>query len=107
MKRVFICSPFKAQNGGTQALYIDYAKQKTREAIEAGCAPYTPHLYLTRVLDDNDPCARWKGISIGFEFLKTCEEIWVCARYGISTGMEKEINAAHVMGIKIVVKDKA
>ena len=106
MKRVFICSPFKALTPERQALYIEYAKEKTLEAIKQGYAPYTPHLYLTSVLNDNDPYARHKGFQIGYEFMKVCDEIWVCARYDVSNGMRKEVGTAGRLGLKIVIKDK-
>lgn len=87
MKKVYICSPYRAANVDEMHRNIAYAQEITRRAIQAGAAPYTPHLYLPEVLDDDDVAMRKQGMSAGLEFLKDCDEVWVGAKYGISEGM--------------------
>lgn len=47
MRKVYICSPYRAKDGAELDRNIDYAQQLTRQALEAGLAPITPHLYIT------------------------------------------------------------
>ena len=53
MRKVYICSPYRAKDGAELDRNIDYAQQLTRQALEAGLAPITPHLYMTQCMDDN------------------------------------------------------
>ena len=50
MRKVYICSPYRAKDGAELDRNIDYAQQLTRQALEAGLAPITPHLYMTQSL---------------------------------------------------------
>lgn len=47
MKRVYICSPFRAKDSAELDRNIDYAQELTRKALEAGLAPITPHIHNT------------------------------------------------------------
>ena len=55
MRKVYICSPYRAKDGAELDRNIDYAQQLTRQALEAGLAPITPHLYMTQCMDDKQP----------------------------------------------------
>ena len=55
MRKVYICSPYRAKDGAELDRNIDYAQQLTRQALEAGLAPITPHLYMTQCMDDKKP----------------------------------------------------
>ena len=50
MRKVYICSPYRAKDGAELDRNIDYAQQLTRQALEAGLAPITPHLYMTQCM---------------------------------------------------------
>lgn len=41
MRKVYICSPYRAKDGAELDRNIDYAQQLTRQALEAGLAPIT------------------------------------------------------------------
>lgn len=106
MRRVYICSPFRAANEDERRRNIDYAKELTRRAVNDGCAPFTPHLYLPQVLDDTSREERQKGVSAGMAFLDICDEVLVGERYGISVGMKKEICRAKKRGIPVTFSEK-
>ena len=93
---VYICSPYR----GEVERNLAYAKELTRKALEYGYTPITPHLYLTQVLDDENPKERELGLMAGQELLKHCEYILVGSRYGISEGMQQEIMIASEAGLK-------
>ncbi len=61
MRKVYICSPYRAKDGAELDRNIDYAQQLTRQALEAGLAPITPHLYMTQCMDDKKPEERARG----------------------------------------------
>ena len=52
MMKVYICSPYRAKDGAELDRNIEYAQALTRQAIKAGLAPITPHLYMTQCLDE-------------------------------------------------------
>lgn len=66
MKKVYICSPYRAKDGAELDRNIDYAQQLTRQALEAGLAPITPHLYMTQCMDDKKPEERARGMAANF-----------------------------------------
>ena len=69
----------------------------------AGHAPFAPHIFFPRFLDDTAPEQRAAGISGGLAWLTVCEQVWVYKRHGISEGMEQEIHAATTQGKQILV----
>lgn len=106
MKKVYICSPYRAKNNEELTRNIEYAKSLTRQAIKAGFAPITPHLYKSQCLDEDKPEERELGLKAGIELLKTCDYVIAGTRYGISEGMSGEIAAADAAGIEVVNADK-
>ena len=70
-------------------------------AVEAGLAPFAPHLLYTQFLDDSDPAQRELGISMGLRFMQTCDLVWVYTDEGISGGMRAEINYAYKLGKEV------
>lgn len=102
MKKVYICSRYRADDRHTVEENIQRALFACRCAAQIGCAPYAPHLYLPCCLDDNDPTERAVGMKIGQEFLKTCDEVWQWGET-VSEGMAAELALAKELGIPIVV----
>ncbi len=96
--RVFICSRYV----GDVERNVEIALALCRMAVEAGCAPFAPHLIYTRFLDDGDPAQRELGISLGLRFMEVCEEVWVYTGDGISEGMRREIAHARRLGKPVV-----
>ena len=58
------------------------------------CKAFTTHLYLTQVLNDNNPTERRQGLKAGGNILNACDTIIIGARYGVSAGMAAEMDAA-------------
>ena len=93
---VYVCSPYR----GETERNIAYARELTRKVLEYGYTPITPHLYLTQVLDDEDPRERELGLLVGQELLRHCGYILIGSRYGISNGIQQEIMIACEAGVK-------
>lgn len=106
MRTVYICSPYRAKDGAELGRYIEYAQQLTKQAIEAGLAPITPHLYMTQCLNENKPEERAAGMAAGLVLLKKCDFVIAGVKYGISEGMSREIQTADSLGIEVVNADK-
>lgn len=106
MRKVYICSPYRAEDGAQLDRNIDYAQALTKQAIEAGLAPITPHLYMTQCLNEDKPEERAAGMAAGLALLKSCDFVIVGVKYGISEGMSAEIAAADAAGIEVVNADK-
>lgn len=102
MKRVFICSRYRADETHTVEENISRALFACTHAVLKGYAPIAPHLYLPRCLDDNCPDERELGMAAGREFLAVCDEVW---QWGatISAGMAVELAYAAELGIPIRV----
>lgn len=106
MRKVYICSPYRAKDGAELDRNIDYAQALTKQAIEAGLAPITPHLYMTQCLNEDKPEERAAGMAAGLALLKSCDFVIAGVKYGISEGMSAEIAAADAAGIEVVNADK-
>ncbi len=106
MRKVYICSPYRAKDGAQLDRNIDYAQALTKQAIEAGLAPITPHLYMTQCLNEDKPEERAAGMAAGLTLLKSCDFVIVGVKYGISEEMSAEIAAADAAGIEVVNADK-
>ena len=76
MKKVYICSPCR----GDYENNIQRAKEFSRAAVERGCIPIAPHIYLTQFMDDTVPAerelARERGIPVlnGFKAISEIPE---------------------------------
>ncbi|WP_347288545.1 DUF4406 domain-containing protein, partial [uncultured Alistipes sp.] len=106
LRKVYICSPYRAKDGAQLDRNIDYAQALTKQAIEAGLAPITPHLYMTQCLNEDKPEERAAGMAAGLTLLKSCDFVIVGVKYGISEGMSAEIAEADAAGIEVVNADK-
>ena len=106
MRKVYICSLYRAKDGAQLDRNIDYAQALTKQAIEAGLAPITPHLYMTQCLNEDKPEERAAGMAAGLTLLKSCDFVIVGVKYGISEGMSAEIAEADAAGIEVVNADK-
>ena len=73
MKKVYICSPYRAKNSAELDRNIDYAQELTRKALTAG-----------------------------LELLKGCDFVVVGMKYGVSEGMNREIHTAAALGIPVI-----
>lgn len=98
----YICSPYRAKDKKQRKQYDEYAKRLTKMAIDSGIAPITPHMYITRVLDDDNKEDRAAGLAAGISLLYKCDVIIVGDKYGINEGMHGEIQEARWQGIPIV-----
>src|SRR3990167_1221382 len=94
MRRVFISSPYRPIEGYSVQANIDLVKALCKAALDAGYAPFAPHLFYPPMLDDGIEAEREKGITAGISWLGMADELWIWDVDGISTGMEKEINRA-------------
>ena len=98
-QRVFICSRY----AGDIEHNVRVAQALCRMAVEAGLAPFAPHLHFTQFLDDTDPAQREIGISLGLRFMEVCDVVWVYLGEGVSGGMRREIEHARRLAKPIVL----
>lgn len=101
-KLCYICSPYR----GEIERNTEYARELTRIALDCGYTPITPHLYLTQVLNEEDPKQRERGMAAGARLLKHCKYILIGSRYGLSEGMLAEIQIAIEEGITELAQEK-
>ncbi len=97
MKRIFICSPY----AGDVENNVGMARKMCRKAIEAGYAPFAPHLHYPGIVDDSDEKERAAGISCGLRFMDACDEVWAYIGKGRSPGMAQELTYATSTGKRI------
>lgn len=102
MMKVYVCSPYRAGDSAELDRNIEYAQALTRQALKAGLAPITPHLYMTQCLDERKPQERAQGLAAGLELLKGCDFMIVGDKYGISEGMYREIETAKALRIPVI-----
>ena len=73
MMKVYVCSPYRAGDSAELDRNIEYAQALTRQALKAGLAPITPHLYMTQCLDERKPQERAQGLAADLALLKGCD----------------------------------
>ncbi|AFA47912.1 DUF7768 domain-containing protein [Acetobacterium woodii] len=98
-KLVYICSPLKGDLAANMAKAVDYAKS----ASEEGVIPLAPHTIFTQFLNDMIPEERQRGLKLGIDLLKRCDEIWVYENK-LSGGMKNEIVLAYGEGKPVIAK---
>ena len=98
MKRIYVCSRY----AGDTANNVAVAERLCRKLVEAGQAPFAPHLLYPRFLDDRDLSEREIGIACGLTFMQVCDEVWVYSGNGLSGGMRRELDHAIRLGKPVV-----
>lgn len=96
-KLVSIESPF----AGDTERNIIYAQRAMKDSIERGEAPFVSHLLYPQVLDDDHIIEREMGFQISQAWLEWADEIIFYDDYGISPGMQRALDFAFDMEIKI------
>ena len=91
---VYICSPYS----GDVEKNVKKAQAYSRLAVERGCVPLTPHLFLPAFISEETE--RETALAAGLKLLSVCQEIWVCGGT-VSSGMRNEINQAKALGIPL------
>ena len=98
---IFVCSPYR----GDTELNIQNARRYCRLVMEQGGIPFAPHLLFTQFLDEDKAAERRRGLRMGAEMLKLCDELWV---FGAPTeGMRMEMEQAERLGIPVCRLDIA
>lgn len=99
MKKVFICSRYAGDIVKNEAT----AERLCHMAAMQGVAPFAPHLFYTRFLDNKNPQERDLGLISGRAFLEACDELWVYRGDGVSSGMCGDIDYANDLGKPIMI----
>lgn len=95
---LYVCSPYRGEIRRNK----EYARELTKAALNSGFTPVTVHLYITEVLDDNEPQERKRGMAAGQDILKRCRYILIGTKYGFSEGMKEEITLAALKGLAML-----
>ena len=98
VKRIYLCSRY----AGDTATNVAVSERLCRQVIEAGGAPFAPHLLYPRFLDDRNPSEREISIACGLTFMEVCDEVWVYSGDGLSSGMRREVDHAIRLGKTLV-----
>lgn len=97
MNKVYVSSPFRGDEEANAAKAQWYA----RFVADEGYLPIVPHIYFPQFLRDHIPEERNKAMQMNRVLLLECSEVWVFQGYGISSGMQQEIEWVKEAGIKI------
>lgn len=105
-KRVFVCSPYRGSTPEEQEANVARARALLAHAVRLGRAPFAPHLLYPGALNDAIESERNQGIKAGLNFLLTCGELWwLDTPKGVTAGMRKELELAHIAGLSIYQVD--
>ena len=94
---VIIESPYM----GSVQRNIAYAQQCMGDSLKRGEAPFASHLLYTQILDDTIPQQRMMGMQRAFEWYRCADLMAVYTDRGISSGMQKGMEVAEKLQIKI------
>lgn len=102
MKRVFAVSPFRGSTPAERIQNEATARIFCRAIIDAGHAPFAPHLLYPRLGLSEEPADRERGMSAGACWLRVSDEAWVLGKpMTWSEGMRDEIRVALDHNIRI------
>lgn len=101
-KRVYICSPYRANTPTEKAANIQNAIDAAKEILKQGDIPVVPHLYFPNFMNDDDKVERAWAIQTGKLFIDTCDEIWVFSDH-LSEGMKEELEYAARRGMRAIM----
>lgn len=101
MKKIFICSPYR----GDIKANTKKAKNYVLLTVACGYVPIVPHLYFPQFLNDDQTHERMKGILLGTELMKVCDEFWLMG-CDITKGMEFELEKAKENKIPVALYDE-
>lgn len=95
---IFVCSPARGETTARYNRNMKNAAQYSRSIALQGDIPITPHLFFRDFLEERKPDERARGMKMGKELLRFCDEVWVYGADGISEGMKDEIELAEKLG---------
>ena len=98
VKRIYLCSRYAGDTARNEVV----AERLCRQLVDAGQAPFAPHLLYPRFLDDRNPSERELGIACGLAFMSVRDEVWVYTADGFSSGMGRELDHAFRLGKPVV-----
>ena len=87
MRIAFICSKYRNNPTFNTRQAIKFCLRATKKNY----IPICPHLYFTQFLADDNPEQRKLGMKMGKQLMRICDEMWVFEKYGVSEGMEQEV----------------
>ena len=96
LSRVYVCSPYTGDVETNTKNACDYC----RFVIKQGKNPLASHLLYPQFLDDNLALERQRGLELGIDLLRMCDELWWFGSV-ISDGMKAEIEMAQKWGIPV------
>lgn len=95
MEKRYIISRYRAAKEKDVEFNRKVARYFCLKTLYEGKIPIAPHLYFTQFLNDDIEGDRQRGINIGLEVLRCCEEYLVIVIDNeISEGMKREIEEA-------------
>lgn len=101
--RVVIESPCKAQPESTWDDHQQYLRRCLQDSIGKNEAPIASHglFAFPGIFDDADPLDRALCMDAGWAWIPHAEKLCVYTDYGITEGMRRAINIAHLHGIPV------
>lgn len=96
MKRIYIAAPYSAPTATEQRVNVEWAIVAAKELIDAGHAPYCPH--LSHYIDHHFPRDYETWMAVGDAFLQVCDGLLYL---GPSPGADRERDRAIELGIPV------
>ena len=91
---IFVCSPYR----GDTETNVQNARRYCRLVVEQGGIPFAPHLLFTQFLNEDKVAERRRGLWMGMEMPRLCDELWA---FGEPTeGLRMEIAPAGHPGMQ-------
>lgn len=94
----FVSSKYKGDVNENTQKAIEYGKK----AIQMGFIPIIPHLYLPKLLDDNDPDDRKKAQDMCLQLILVCDVFMQCGDMPDNSFMVEELAQALRTDIRII-----
>ena len=102
MPLVYVCSRYRGKSYDEVLENIQMAKHACRLVMEKGFIPIAPHLYFTKLLNDDNPFERDFGMAAGKKLMQYCKSFYVLTIDDVvSEGMDEEIKyMTEILGLE-------
>lgn len=84
--------------------YDNYLAHCIKDSLSRNEAPYAPHAFLHKYLSDTTRDTRQRALDIGLKYLVVCQLLAIYSDYGISEGMQNEMDYAKANNVPINIR---
>jgi hypothetical protein len=101
MQKIYVCSPYRGHPDGIEE-GRRLATQICKTIERNHHAPFAPHLIYPSFLNDEIKRERESATEMGFAWMSVSDKVLSYEQFGISSGMQEELELADELEISVI-----